>query len=226
MDIPEKFGIDFLDWFRAKTEAHWAANDSNDWPRGTRWLNGLSSDEIAAVEKEMKIAFPPDYRLFLERLHVVESPASKADGTTHGPVCGHFYNWLNEQGRIRETLEWVIEGFEFDIESNDLWLPSWGDRPDSLDAQLVQIRTLIQNAPALVPIFHHRFLVADPQVAGNPVLSIYQTDIIVYGDDLRAYLLNEFSSILGMSKAQFVITEDEERIAAQAAIPFWGPFIG
>ena len=140
MKIPEKFGIEFLDWFRTRTEAHWASNDSSRWPQGTRWLNGLSSDEISAVEKDMKIAFPPDYRLFLEQLHVVERPASKADGTKLEPVYGPFYNWLNEQARIRETLEWVIEGFEFDIESNDLWYPSWGDRPDSLDAQLVQIR--------------------------------------------------------------------------------------
>ncbi|HEY6270031.1 MAG TPA: hypothetical protein VIX11_17150 [Candidatus Acidoferrum sp.] len=44
----------------------------------------------------------------------------------------------------------------------------------------------------MIPIFSHRFLPAEPATAGNPILSVYQTDIIYYGTDLASYFANEF----------------------------------
>lgn len=43
----------------------------------------------------------------------------------------------------------------------------------------------------LIPVCGHRYLPAEPCSAGNPVLSVYQMDIIVYGRDLAAYFAAE-----------------------------------
>jgi hypothetical protein len=53
----------------------------------------------------------------------------------------------------------------------------------------------MENAPRLIPIFGHRYLPAEPEIAGNPVFSVYQTDIIYYGVDLRRYLSCEFGGL-------------------------------
>ena len=58
---------------------------------------------------------------------------------------------------------------------------------------------LIAAAPRLIPVYIHRMMPAEPHLPGNPVFSVHQTDIIVYGTDLRDYLVHEF-----------LMTEDEQ----------------
>jgi len=41
-------------------------------------------------------------------------------------------------------------------------------------------------------VYFHRYIPARPHLSGNPVLSVYQTDIIYYGNDLTDYFRNEF----------------------------------
>ncbi|MFZ5439189.1 MAG: hypothetical protein ACOZQL_04230 [Myxococcota bacterium] len=61
-----------------------------------------------------------------------------------------------------------------------------------MNEALSRARTLLAHAPKLVPVFGHRFLVTEPLRAGNPVLSVYQSDIIVYGNSLADDLAHEF----------------------------------
>jgi hypothetical protein len=44
----------------------------------------------------------------------------------------------------------------------------------------------------MVPIYGHRYLPAEPAAQDPPVFSIYQTDVIYYGDDLLDYVVHEF----------------------------------
>ncbi len=46
----------------------------------------------------------------------------------------------------------------------------------------------------MVPLFGHRYLVADPAPVGAPVFSIWQTDVVYYGDDLLDYLAHDFEA--------------------------------
>ena len=87
---------------------------------------------------------------------------------------------------------------------------------------------MVDQAPKLIPVFSHRFLVAEPCRAGNPVISIHQSDIIVYGVDLHDCFINAFANILG-------VDQDTTTKGAQAAIdaqdltftaiPFWGDLL-
>ena len=79
------------------------------------------------------------------------------------------------------------------------------------------------TAPMLIPITGHRYLLANSLEAGNPVLSVYGSDIICYGSNLRNLLLLEFSSLLSLDRAE--VTESANAGITQeniSAIPFWG----
>jgi hypothetical protein len=49
----------------------------------------------------------------------------------------------------------------------------------------------VKKAPRLIPIYGYRMMPDRPHLTGNPVLSVYQTDIIYYGFDLDDYLRHD-----------------------------------
>lgn len=68
-----------------------------------------------------------------------------------------------------------------------------GCRPSTLADANVIVNELIDDAPKLIPIYMHRMMPSEPTHEGNPVFSVHQTDIIVYGMNLADYLANEFA---------------------------------
>lgn len=221
MNIPPRFGEEFLYWFRQRTEAAWAGG----YPR-QRWLPGLSDEEIAGIECTWAIRFPPDYRLFLRLLHAVgeEMSAGSRSRKRLVPVRKSkiVYNWLLDAKDLRAAFSWPFEGLGFGLENDDLfWLPEWGERPSSVDARRERLREAISSAPKLIPITGHRYLLAEPLRAGNSVLSIYGSDIVIYGADLRRYLLIEFAHLLGIDRDS-VLRESMEAASRLGDIPFWG----
>jgi hypothetical protein len=91
-------------------------------------------------------------------------------------------------------LAWPLEGILFDVENNGLWWPEWGNRPESEEERAKAVGAAVSVAPKLIPIYSHRFIPQEPHEAGNPVFSVHQSDIIIYGKDLEDYLDHEFSS--------------------------------
>lgn len=81
----------------------------------------------------------------------------------------------------------------FDIEHNAFWLKAWGQKPNVLADAVEVAREAVAKAPTLIPILAHRYIPDDPPLAGNPVFSVCQTDIIYYGYDLASYFGNGFS---------------------------------
>jgi hypothetical protein len=135
---------------------------------------GLTDEEVERVERKYAFRFPPDLRAFLQ----IVMPANIG-----------FHDWRdgNEAG-LREMLDWPLIGCLFDVEHTDFWLPEWGIRPTSLSDALKIATEKVNEAPKLIPIYSHRFISEEPYEEGNPVLSVYQTDIIYYGFDLDDYL--------------------------------------
>jgi hypothetical protein len=81
----------------------------------------------------------------------------------------------------------------FDVEYNNFWLDEWGPRPDSLTEAVRIASDLVEAAPKLIPIFSNGMLPDEPHLAGNPVFSVHQTDIIVCGYDVSDYLRTVFN---------------------------------
>jgi len=152
--------------------------------------SGLSDEEIHGVETRFQFRFPPDLRLLLQ---------------TVLPVSEKFYHWrkalvdAETAERIEKMLDWPREGILFDVEHNNFWVhrdlpgvPAWGPKPETLEMQLETASKHISSYTKLIPIFAHRYIPEMPCEEGNPVFSVYQTDIIYYGDSLVNYFHNEF----------------------------------
>lgn len=205
---------DFLTWVRVTTERAWQRG-AGSWVPGTRWTGGT---DVAALERRLGVAFPEEHRRFLATLHATwprrRVTRYRGERQVEVEVPG-FYDWHRDADAIAEARAGVVGGLVFDVEHNGLWPAAWGPRPDAPRARATRVAALVAAAPTLFPIVGHRFV-----VAGTPglVLSIHQSDIIVYGSDLREYLQNELCDVLG--------GEYQSSPCDTAAIPFWGQLIG
>lgn len=158
---------------------------------------GLLTDELSRVESAFEFQFPEDLKCFL----------SQALPVSHG-----FPDWRDgDESALRMAVAWPFEGIAYDIEHNDFWLPAWPSKPDDLADAIEVARREVGRAPKLIPVCGHRYLPADPPTLGNPVFSVYQTDVIYYGRDLEAYFGCEFGT-LGYDDA---VSGEMRRI------PFW-----
>ncbi len=141
--------------------------------------NGLSTEEIDKAEEIVGAPFPEDFILFLSHL---EDPN------------GIFFDWKNvTQSTYADRIKWVLDGVVFDLENNSFWDSSLGEKPEAIPDQITTVKAAFSTWPKLAPIFEHRFLPIEPLRSGNPVLSIWQTDIINYGENLLDYLYREFN---------------------------------
>lgn len=142
---------------------------------------GLTEAEIRKIEDNYGICFTPDLKeLFM---HVL-------------PISKGFMNWRDfsdeNVNHIKKVLAWPMEGMIFDIENNEFWLDVWGSRPtDTDEARRICMEAFVMF-PKLIPIYSHRYIPEDPREEGNPIFSVYQTDIIYYGENLESYFEIEF----------------------------------
>jgi len=168
--------------------------------RGIPMAPGLSDDEVRAVERRWRFAFPPDLRALLA-LAV--------------PIGPEFPNWRQPSDpSIVRRMAWPAEGVLFDVEHDAFWLEgSWGPRPPALPEALERAGAVLAGAPPLIPVYGHRYLPSVPCEAGNPVLSVWQADLIVYGVDLADYVKNEFA------RWRF------RRSHRPRAVPFWSDLL-
>lgn len=193
---PPTYGPEFLAWLRETTEAAWqhveeptlddyrkAGVIGANWRRGTRWTGPLDDETIALVERRFEVHFPADYRLFLQTLHSTTPWMRGADYST-GDLARYeapgFYDWLREGEQIRARMQAVVDTSEF---AGEIDLQHGGRRWREGGP-----------SPQLLPIFGHRYVVDDDSEC---VLSIVGGDAIVYGENLRDYLLTELAGVIG-----------------------------
>ncbi len=151
--------------------------------KGILFVDGLSDEELQEVEAKFGFVFPPDLRAFLQSML---------------PIDRGFVDWRygirsdKAEKEILLRMRGPLEGIIFDIQHNRFWRNEWGTKPDDLPSQIEVARAYIAGYPTLIPIYSHRFLPSRPSLAGNPVFSVHQTDVIYYGYDLADYFAKEF----------------------------------
>ncbi|MBA2621357.1 MAG: SMI1/KNR4 family protein [Acidobacteria bacterium] len=171
---------------------------------GVKFDVGLSDFEIEKVEAKYEFNFPPDLKEFLQFAL---------------PVGKGWVDWRNGNEReIKSRFDWSYEGICFDIEHSKFWLEKWGEQPSKLEDAFEVAKTEIAKAPKLIPILSHRFIPDRPNKSGNPIFSVYQTDIIIYGINLHIYLQNEFSDYFDEKQTAENIEERK--------IEFWSNLAG
>ncbi|MDN3239301.1 hypothetical protein [Glycomyces tritici] len=160
-------------------------------------LPGLTDAEFARIEGEFGIEFADDHRAFL------------AAGMPMGP--GGWPDWrAGDPKALRRRLEWPVEGLLFDVEHCGFWVEDWGERPGTTADALAVAGRHLAAVPKMIPVYSHRYLPSGRGNWGHPVLSVHQSDIIVYGVDLLDYVGREFAP------EQAGAGPD-----AQSAVPFW-----
>lgn len=166
---------------------------------GVPFEAGLTNEEVEVAEERYRFQFPPDLRAFLQ---------------AGLPSARDFPDWRKcDDALLSGWLDLPRRGILFDVVHNNFWLDEWGLRPPSAeDAQRVANEKVVA-APRLIPIFKHRMMPSEPCLAGNPVFSVHQTDIIYYGVDLRDYLIHEF--LVREDVGIWPIPEDVRQV------PFW-----
>ena len=176
--------------------------------KGVHFDSGLTDDEVLQVETKFDFKFPPDLKLFLQ---------------TGLPTSERFVNWRlglkskDDADKIIVRLGWPLEGMLFDLQSNEFWINSWGDKPNTYEEKERIAKEKYLTFPKLIPIYSHRYIPSRPSEAGNPVFSVHQMDIIFYGSDLATYFANEFS---------FELTDEFEMLdKPKREIEFWSKWV-
>jgi hypothetical protein len=142
---------------------------------------GYSPSELDDIQARWDLRFPPDLIALLRDYR--EWPVNWPGG--------HF-DWIaSDAAIIRDKLDWPFEGFWFDVEHGGLWMPEWGERPHEERARHARLREVFAAAPKLIPLVGHRYVPEEPNESGNPVFSVYQSDIVPYGADLDDWLRRE-----------------------------------
>jgi hypothetical protein len=164
-----------------------------------RWTSGYAQWELDAAQERYGLRFPPDLvALLLDRR----------------PVQG--WDWRSDDDGIRWALEQPLQGLLFDVEHNCLWWPEWGERPSTAEARAEIVAAAVHAAPRLIPLIAHRYIPEAPHLAGNPVFSVMQSDVIYYGRDLQDYFRREFSSHIHLEGGIQ---------GAPRRIPFWSDLV-
>ncbi|MGW8766755.1 hypothetical protein ACWGN5_30125 [Streptomyces sp. NPDC055815] len=160
---------------------------------------GLTERELDAVEARFGFAFAADHRVFLSA------------GLPHGSPG--WPDWRDgDPEDLAGRLAGPVDGVLFDVEHNGFWHRAWPSRPAETSEALRVARTELESVPQLVPVYGHRYLPGAAGEHGHPVLSVHQTDIILYGNDLADYVRHEFA---GRSSG----------LLARATVDFWSSFV-
>lgn len=171
--------------------------------KGYVLLDGMSDEQINIVQELYKITFPPELRELLMSFNPYQ-----------------LYNWadLTEKNiaKMKDILSWPINGIIFDVKENSFWMDAWGKKPENMQLAIDLAKYNLDKTPMLIPIYSHRYIPSIPSETGNPIYSVYQTDIIVYGADLWDYFRIDF----GNKKY-----EDIKFHKIKTNIPFWSELI-
>jgi len=114
------------------------------------------------------------------------------------PDDDRWVRWEDNPQKVWDDwTETVRSGVQFDVEHNAFWLAEWGPKPKALADQRDRVAEHVAVAPPLFPLYGHRAIPLStptgyPSSMGNPVLSIVQTDVIRFGNDVGAWMHKDF----------------------------------
>jgi hypothetical protein len=206
---------EFLEWFGIQL-SH----------RNARVASGLTDSEITSIQSKYEFIFPPDLRCLLQHSLPVYEPEPNNAIPRPKSSLQRWIDWRHgAEETIRLHLTWPLRSIGHDIECNGFWHDEWGIRPpDPLEARSIAEQHIL-TAPPLIPVYGHRYLAGVPILSGNPIYSIWYTDIIRYGDDLASYFRNEFLGWQSPTRYQITSQPPDEFSKTGRYIPFWDDLV-
>ncbi|XP_074586023.1 uncharacterized protein LOC141841732 [Curcuma longa] len=143
-------------------------------------LPGLSDAELARLEADFGLSFPPDLRALL----VLGLPSAPG-----------FPDWRCPDAAprllLRAGLDLPLASASLQVARGALWPKSWGARPADSDRAIRHARAALRRAPLLIPLFDRCYLPATPCLAGNPVFYVDEHKVFCCGFDLADFFQKE-----------------------------------
>ena len=146
--------------------------------KGIEFDKGLNQAEFSKIKEVYGIEFPSELKEFY---------------STILPISKNFYNWRDfsseNVNKIKGALKRPFDDI-YEMAEEVYWCEDWGVEPD-INERTSVVRQKLEKAPKLIPIFLHRYM---PMLSKEnvPVISVCNTDIIYYGENLVSYLEIEF----------------------------------
>jgi hypothetical protein len=173
---------EFLIDFKHQTETFWQNTVINpavygfQFQKGTRWNQGLTINEIVSYELALDTQFPYDYKHMLGFMNGTDLPTLNIYGSNGQPQQEYVgvYSYPRDLPIIQSRIR------EIDKDRSEIAL------------ELQEQGFNLEPTEHLVPIFSHRYIVCGLDLNKSAVISIMGTDVVIYGDSLRAYLQKEF----------------------------------
>lgn len=174
-----------MNWehFKSRTEERWINEliEPNAFgfqiTAGTRWNAGMSEAEIRSFEQQMGFSLPTDYRSMLRHINGFDRECIDVHGSEEGSQPSYArqcYKYPDDLPRVQGWLDQISEFRSF------------------VDGALESEGFEAHEIVGFVPVYGHRALVVFNDRALSPVISIVGSDVIIYGADLRKYVLHEF----------------------------------
>ncbi|CAL9117740.1 unnamed protein product [Musa textilis] len=139
---------------------------------------GLSEPELARLEAELSLSFPPDLRALL----VLALPSAPG-----------FPDWRAPRpGRL---LRLPLAAAALQVAHGALWPRSWGPRPVEPVRALRCARAALRRAPLLLPLFGRCYLPCYPCLAGNPIFYVDDTRVFSCALDLADFFQRHFGAL-------------------------------
>ena len=141
---------------------------------------GLTAEELGALEEQWGIEFSADHAEFL-RLAV--------------PLGEGWVDWRGPAEPVAQLLRVPTAGLLFDVEHNQFWPASWGERHTDPAKALQLASDQLAGWPRLIPLYGHRYLPPGPLASPSPVFSVVQSDVTYFGFDLVEWVQREFFGV-------------------------------
>lgn len=143
---------------------------------GTQWNEGLSDGQIKSLEEKFGFDFPADYVDMLKVMNGFDTKQIYIDpkGEHEDEFERRCYKYPDDLANV----QWLIEEVNEYIECANQVLSATGFNPAEIEG--------------FVPLYAHRALVVFKDKSLSPVLSIWRSDIIIYGESLKEYWKSEF----------------------------------
>ncbi|MFZ0419057.1 MAG: hypothetical protein WAM04_13245 [Candidatus Sulfotelmatobacter sp.] len=137
----------------------------------------MSGKEIGEVEHALALAFPHDFRTFLQGMNGTDKPTMNVYGH-----CGEPQ---------RESVG--VYSYPRDLEIVNKLIEDTDKERVKLITTLAEQGFDLPRETRLLPIYGHRYLACTANLESSVVLSIAQNDdAVVYGNSLKEYLEREF----------------------------------
>jgi len=152
--------------------------NSYEYKVNYKFYEGLSSYEIDNLEKSFGFKFPTLYRQMLSnfRNFYRETISIDLKGNEEIIKTCRLYNYPSDIIEMR----WLVNQIDKYI--------------DEVKSEIKESGFDDSEIEAFIPIYSHRALVVFKNKKLSPVISIFGDDIIVFGNNLKDYLIKEFGS--------------------------------